>query len=188
MYDKDFLFGKDTIDFVTVALEFCSFLERAGGNKAEAKEVVDKCTKILPLLYLKTLLIPAPQEDDWDLEESVTEEGYELLRGNLSEILGQNDTYLSAVSQDMKYSDTPIAATISEDLADIYQDLGNFLFVYREGIEQYMSNALAKCRFAFDAYWGGRLLNCLNALHPLRELYGLSALSGELEAEEDLYE
>ena len=186
MYDKDFLFGKDTIEFVTVALEFCSFMERAGDT--EANELVDRCSKILPLLYLKALLIPTATEEDWELEESVTEEGYEFLQSKLSSALGQYDAYLSVSVQEMKYSDTPIAATISEDLADIYQDLANFLFIYREGIEQYMGDALTKCRYAFDAYWGGRLLNCLNALHSLRELYGLSSLSGDnLDMEEDLY-
>ena len=168
MYDKDFLFGKDTIDFVTVALELCSFLERAGGSKAEAKEVIDKCTKILPLLYLKTLLIPTPQDGDWDLEESVTEEGYELLRNNLSEILGQNDVYLSAISQDMKYSDTPIAATISEDLADIYQDLGNFIAVFKNGHRETMNDSLALCVLNFEKFWGQRLLNALRALHYIK--------------------
>ena len=187
MYDKDFLFGKETIDFVTVALEFCSYMERA--SESDAKELVDKCSKILPLLYVKALLIPLSTEDDWDLAESVTEEGYEYLHGKLSALLGQNDAYLSVSMQEMKYSDTPIAASISEDLADIYQDLGNFLFVYREGIEQYMDDALAKCRYAFDAYWGSRLLSCLGALHSLRGLYGLSSLSdGETEIEEELYD
>ncbi len=189
MYDKNFLFGKDTIEFVTVALEYCSFMERAG--EGSAKELVDKCAKLLPLLYLKALLLPAGSgEDDWSLEESVTEDGYNYLRGKLSALLGQHDVYLSASMREMKYSDTPIAASISEDLADIYQDLADFLFIYREGVEGYMSDALSKCRYNFDAYWGARLLSCLGAMHSLREVYGLS-LSNRFEmeeGEEDMYE
>ena len=185
MYDKDFLFGKEVIEFVTVALEYCSLMEKAG--EAEAKELVDKCSKLLPLLYLKTVLIPVePDEDGWDLEESVTEEGYNFLLDRLSEVFGQYDVYLSASMQEMKYSDTPIAASVSEGLADIYQDLADFLFIYREGVERYMSEALSKCRYNFDVYWGARLLSCLGALHSLREIYGLSSLNNfEVEAGEE---
>ena len=188
MYDKNFLFGKDALEFVTVALEFCSFMERI--EETDAEELVDKCSKLLPLLYLKALLIlVAFDDDDWDVKESVTEAGYNTLRNRLSSLLGQHDVYLSASMQEMKYSDTPIAASISEDLADIYQDLANFLFVYREGIDRYMSDALAKCRYNFDIYWGARLLSCLNALHLLREEYGLSAAGNFIEQnEEDYYD
>jgi hypothetical protein len=187
MYDKDFLFGKDTIEFVTVSLEFCSFMERVG--ETDAKELVDKCSKLLPLLYLKAILIPVVSEEEyWDLEESVTEEGYNALHDKLAIILGKHDVYLSAEMHEMKYSDTPVAASIGEDLADMYQDLANFLFVYREGVEEYMGDALSKCRYAFDTYWGARLLSCLGAMHPLREVYGLASQDSlDMEPEEDFY-
>ncbi|MDD6211213.1 MAG: DUF5063 domain-containing protein [Bacteroidales bacterium] len=187
-HDKNLLYGKDTIEFVTVALEFCSLMEKVRG--LEAKELVDKCSKILPLLYLKAILLPpVALDDNWELEESVTEDGYNYLRNGLAHLLGEQDIYLVTFHQEMKYSDTPIAASIAEDLADIYQDLANFLFIYRDGVEQYMGDALAKCRYGFDEYWGMKLLNCLGALHSLREIYGLSSLSSDDgQMEEDIYE
>ena len=50
------IFDKNVIEFVTVAAEFCAFLERAEGMKRKA--FVDTTLKILPLLYLKASMLP----------------------------------------------------------------------------------------------------------------------------------
>ena len=178
LQNKKLLFGKDTIDFVTVAFEYCSLMERV--SQIDGKELIDKCSKILPLLYLKTILLPIPfVEEIWDVEEIVTEETYDALRSKIATLMGEQDVYLVTFHQEMKYSDTPVAASISEDLADIYQDLANFLFIYRDGIEQNMKDALIKCKYTFETYWGMKLLNSLGALHSLREVYDLSQLKND---------
>ena len=48
------IFDKNSIEFVTVAAEYCAFIERVRG--AERKVFVDTALKILPLLYLKASL------------------------------------------------------------------------------------------------------------------------------------
>ena len=45
------IFDKNVIEFVTVAAEFCAFLERA--ERMKRSTFVDTSLKILPLLYLK---------------------------------------------------------------------------------------------------------------------------------------
>ena len=49
----------------------------------------------------------------------------------------------------MQYSDTPIAAFISENLADVYQDTGNFISLFRQGNEEVMLEAIVLCRKNF---------------------------------------
>ena len=44
------IFDKNVIEFVTVAAEFCAFLERA--ERMKRSDFVDTSLKILPLLYL----------------------------------------------------------------------------------------------------------------------------------------
>ena len=44
------IFDKNTVEFVTVAAEFCGFLERARDMKRY--DFVDTALKILPLLYM----------------------------------------------------------------------------------------------------------------------------------------
>ena len=73
------IFDKNSIEFVTVAAEYCVFIERT--REVERKTFVDTALKILPLLYLKASLIPECEmigEDD--LEVFVTEDDYEYVR------------------------------------------------------------------------------------------------------------
>ena len=106
--------------------------------------------------------------DEVELAPFITEETYDALRVSLATLLGQYDSYLETFMPDMRYSDTPIAAFISENLADLYQDLGNFVSLFREEHEPTMHAALALCTENFRLYWGQALLNALKALHALR--------------------
>lgn len=161
------IYDRNTLEFVAVALEFCNFAEAAG--ESGTFEFVDKATKILPLLYLKAALLPqAEPEEENPAEQTVTEEMYENVRSRIAGVLGEYDTYLDTFHPDMPYSDTPIASFISENLADVYQDTGNFVALFRQGNETAMREALAACRANFRQYWGQPLLNALKALHAVR--------------------
>ena len=162
------IYDKNTLEFVTVALEFCALIETAANHTLFTFS--DKAVKILSLLYLKATLLPATcdSEEDYDLEEFITEQTYEVVRNRLSNLLGEYDTYLETFDPDMKYSDTPLVATISENLADVYQDLGNFVALFRQENEQVMEEALIACEETFRLYWGQNLLNALKALHEVR--------------------
>ena len=152
------IFEKNVIEFVTVAAEFCAFLERAEHMKRKA--FVDTSLKILPLLYLKASLLPKCETiGDEAPETYVTEEIYEILRINLAGLMGEKDDYLDVFVQDMVYSDQPIKKSISEDLADIYQDIKDFIFVFQLGLNETMN---------FGLLWGQKLVNTLRALHDVK--------------------
>ena len=161
------IFDKNVIEFVTVAAEFCAFLERAEGMKRKA--FVDTTLKILPLLYLKASMLPKCETiGDEAPETYVTEEMYEVLRINLSDILAEKDDYLEVFLPDMAYSDQPIKKNISEDLADIYQDIRDFIFVFQLGLNETMNDSLAICQENFGMLWGQKLVNTLRALHDVK--------------------
>ena len=162
------IYERNTIEFVTVALEYFSLVEQAAENSLFS--FVDKAVKMLPLLYLKATLLPLIETDDEDVDPElmVTEEMYETVRNRLAGLLGEKDSYLETFHKDMPYSDTPIAAFISENLADVYQDTGNFIELFRQGNEEVMTAALGICQTNFRDYWGQQVLNALKALHALR--------------------
>ena len=161
------IFDKNVIEFVTVAAEFCAFLERAESMKRS--DFVDTSLKILPLLYLKaSLLPPCERLGEEELETYVTEEVYEILRLNLAELMGEKDDYLDVFVEDMVYSDQPIKKCISEDLADIYQDIRDFIFVFQLGLNETMNDSLALCQENFGLLWGQKLVNTLRALHDVK--------------------
>ncbi|MDD2437778.1 MAG: DUF5063 domain-containing protein [Massilibacteroides sp.] len=167
MKENNPIYERNTLEFVTIALEFCSFIEKT--KDYNLFNFTDKSTKLLPLLYLKAALLPEMESDeDIELELTVTEEMYGSARENIANLLGGYDAYLETFHPDMQYSDTPIAAFISENLADVYQDIGNFVSLFRQGQEEIMGEAVAICKKNFKEYWGQPLLNALKALHAVR--------------------
>ncbi|KAA6318280.1 hypothetical protein EZS27_031694, partial [termite gut metagenome] len=98
-----------------------------------------------------------------------TEDIYEILRIGLSALMGEKDDYLEVFLPDMTYSDTPIRRCISEDLADIYQDIKDFVFVFHLELNETMNDALICCKENFELLWGQKLVNTMRALHVCGE-------------------
>lgn len=164
---EDIVFSRNTVEFVTVAAEYCAYLERC--SQCNTKEFTDTLLKLLPLLYIKAQMLPDGESIGEDeLEDFVTEDSYEVLRIAISELLADKDNYLDVFVEDMKYSDTPVTKSISEDLADIYQDIKNFVCLFRLGINETMHDAIVQCSEHFRQYWGQTLVNTLRALHEVR--------------------
>ena len=70
---EDIVFSRNTVEFVTVAAEFCAYIERA--NEHTRKEFIETLLKLLPLLYLKALMLPEEGRlNEDDLEDFVTED------------------------------------------------------------------------------------------------------------------
>ena len=161
------IYHHDVLEFVTVAVQYCAFLESIEGKERE--EVLDILSKLLPLLYLKGTLLPRYELlEDATTEDHVTEENYDIIRNNIAIIMGDKDDYLDVFVEDMKYSEAPILMTISENLADIYQELKNFAYVYKLGNEDAMMNALSICKMNFESEWGMKLANVLRAIHEVK--------------------
>ena len=124
--ENEIVYSRNTVEFVTVAAEFCAFLEQSEGRKR--RDFVDTMLKLLPLLYLKASLVPHVEGDEeFYPEEFVTEQDYEYLRAMLSAIMAGEDDYMDLNNQDVRFSDEPVVRSVSEDLADIYQALNNFV-------------------------------------------------------------
>lgn len=164
---NNIVFSKNVVEFVTVGVQYCSFLETF--DEETTATLTDKLTKLLPLLYLKAALLPDTElEYEVFSEVTVTEDDYNYIVSRLFSVFKGNDAYLEVFLEDMKYSDTPISASISENIADIYQDIKNFVSVYEQGIEENMEEALLVCQDNFKLYWGQKLVNVLRALHTLK--------------------
>jgi len=165
---KSPIYEKNTLEFVTVALEFCALIEKAPEHTLFS--FTDKAVKILPLLYVKATLLPETEATDEECEPEnfITEDTYEAIQHRIATLFGEYDSFLDTFHPDMNYSDTPVAATISESLADVYQDIGDFAALFRRENEEVMTQALSVCKNSFRLYWGQKLLNALKALHVVR--------------------
>ncbi|MDA3817201.1 MAG: DUF5063 domain-containing protein [Prolixibacteraceae bacterium] len=167
MSENDFehiAYSKDVIEFVTVANEYCAFIE----NHASIKrgEFVEKVQKIYPLLYLKASMLPDVEDENVETPAKyVTEVDYSFLMQKISEKLARFDSYQEVFDADMQFSEGAVEASIAEDICDIYQDLKDFLMAYRVGTTEIMTDAIWECQKNFSEYWGQRLVNSLRAIH-----------------------
>ena len=124
------VYSKNVIELITVANEFCSFLERA--EEMETSDFLGRLQKLLPLLYLKTSLLPVfGQAWDDELEKYVTEMDYNVIQQNVILHLGANDDYQEVFTPGMQFSETALTASISENVADIYQDIKDLVLSFR---------------------------------------------------------
>ncbi len=158
------VYSRNVIELVTVGREFCHWVENVSCQ--ERNEFVGTAIKILPLLYLKASVIPKSEIilNDF-LESFVTENDYDNIRNRIMNKMGKFDEYLEVFTADMQRSEVPLSSTVSENLADIYQDIRNFLLNYRTGVTEIMNDALVELIKEFETYWGQRLVNVLRALH-----------------------
>lgn len=170
------VYSKNVIEFVTVAKEYCTFAETA--MQYSRADFIAVASRILPLLYLKGSVLPKTESvlDD-PIEKSVDEMMYSQVKEGVEAKMGRFNDYLEVFTEDMKYSDAPVIAFIAEDLADIYQDLKDFVSAYRIGVTEIMNDALAEIVANFELYWGQRLVNTLRALHAVK--YGGESLEEE---------
>lgn len=163
------VYSRNVMELVTVAVEYCTFVEHTDGKNC--LDFSDTMSKLLPLLYIKAATLPKYEilSEEFYLEDFVTEENYNIVRANISSVMGEKDDYLDVFMEDMKYSDSPILTTVSENLADIYQELKNFALRYKNAVDEELAmNALAEVKEGFQYSWGQKLVNVLRALHEVR--------------------
>ncbi|MDO9615553.1 MAG: DUF5063 domain-containing protein [Bacteroidota bacterium] len=159
-------YSKNVIEFITVANEFCSFLERS--ESLETPDFLGRLQKILPLLYLKASLLPEFEfEADDDLEKFVSEMDYNQIQQKILRHTGANDDYQEVFLSEMQFSESALTASISENLSDIYQEMKVLVMSFRMMNDEVMEQAIWECKNNFSQLWGQSLVNCLRAIHNL---------------------
>lgn len=163
MNENNYLYSQRVLDFITISTEFCKYLEQCEDKSLENFTSVMR--GLLPMLYLKTILIGNVTEVAGWNEKKLTEEDYNFIRSNIARLMGDKDDFLDVFVADFKYSEHPVLCTISENLADIYQQLRELVETFREGYEESMQVALYETIEEFKLQWGQKLLNALRAIH-----------------------
>lgn len=160
--------NNNTLAFIALCNEYCQALETA--IETEKNEFVQSMLRLLPRLYISaTDLKPQSlSDDDFYIENILEEDYYDSIRRNIEYVLGYEDSYLEVFEQDMKYSETPIAASISEGLCDIFQSLYNFIETIKNAPEEFISKALVLIHDDFKSYWSRILCNVLRALNNIK--------------------
>lgn len=167
MNDKSKL-SPNALAFIGLSNEYCHAVEQAADTERE--DFVASMTRLLPRIYISAADLSAENDMDdvYYIDDSLDEESYDAVRRGIESVLGEDDTYLEVFEEDMKYSDTPIAASVAEGLSDIYQVLFNFLSAVRDSTEDNIISALILVAEDFRQYWSRPLCNVLRALNHIR--------------------
>ncbi len=176
------VYSKNVLEFVTVAHEYCAFSENS--DQYTKSDFIQVAIKLLPLLYLKASMLPKMERTlDEPMDTAVDEFMYTNIKDGIAGKLTAHDAFLEVFHEDIQRSETPVVAYISENFADMYQDLRNFTASYRVGVEEIMNDAVVDIEEQFRLFWGQKLLNALRALHNI--FYSGDDLSDEEPAESD---
>lgn len=154
---------------VALAADYCATCENA--REMEKTEFIDRMLDLLPRIYWEFFDIST---DIVTLEESdyfssyVDEDYYESVRRHIESLLGPDDVFLETFEEDMKYSDTPIAASIAESLADLFQPLFDFISIVKDTDGEKLTDAYMLCKDNYESYWSQTLCNVLRALNHIK--------------------
>ena len=162
--NSDPVYSRNVVEFVAVANEFCKYAEHASELKGD--ELLKILQRILPLMYLKASLLPQldPFFEDGN-EKFVTEADWTDINESLKEKFGTANDYLEVFDEKINETEGPVVSSISENMADIYQDMKDFLLLYQTGTGEVMNDAVWECRMNFENFWGQKLVNSMRAIH-----------------------
>ena len=163
--NEDITLSKQIVEMATVANEYCYFMENL--ENKDVNTILEFMQKLLPLLYLKGSLLPDIEPEHPEANERfVTEEQWESVFKELREKFGDNDEYWNIDPQYINETE-PLKASLSENMADIYQDLKDFILLLQKNTHAARENAISECKLLYENHWGYRIGNIFTRIHHL---------------------
>ncbi|MBN2747290.1 MAG: DUF5063 domain-containing protein [Bacteroidales bacterium] len=149
------------LEMITVAHDYCLFTESAKG-KSKA-DLLGYYQKVLPLLYIKGALLPQIEPEDLSANTKyVTEEHWQEVFMACEETFGKDDKYWHPdANNDL------IKESLADNLADIYQDMKDFVILFQDARLAAKENAVADLFHLFKTHWGIRIPKALSHIHNL---------------------
>jgi len=174
---KELVQSKSVLEFITVANEMCIFLEEI--EKYDMEFLLTYLQKVLPLLYLKGTMLPdLVVSDENGNERFVTLEEWEKIYLKILNKTGIKDNFYF-INSYSDVNDKKEKGSIAENLADIYQDLKDFLLLYQKNTLSAQENAVNSSKKLFESNWG------LKAIHTHKAIHWL--LFGKLNDQKDFF-
>jgi len=156
--DYEITHGKHFLELLSVADEYVRFIETC--DVFDKHTIMNYLQKILPLIYLKSSLLPAIQLDDNSADERfVAEEEYETI------LLKLNTKFTEKCSDDHECSCTDEGSKVAEALTDLFQDLKDTILLYGTNKAAAQQWAVHNCREWFIERWGLAVADILGYLH-----------------------
>lgn len=165
MTNSDLHTPNGAIPFIALATEYCAAIEAA--PQSDKDEFIALMLRLLPRIYITVSdLHTEPSAEEYEpLAPYLNADTYERIRASLAALIGEDDTYLETLTQDMTFSEQALPASVSEGLADLYQPLLDCAIAVRDSQGVLTERAVAWAHDTFTEYWGLTLTSVLRALH-----------------------
>lgn len=161
---KDPVYSRSVVEFVAAANEFCKYAEHA--SELNGEELLKILQRLLPFLYMNASLLPSLEPFFEEGNEKFVAEGdWFKVHDVLKEKFGSANDFLEVFDEKANETGAPVVASLAENMADIYQDLKDFILLYQTGTREVMNDAVWECRLNFENIWGQKLTNSLRAIH-----------------------
>ena len=162
----DFVYSPAMLELVRRSNEACLFLE--GVRKHVAQEFIEQSLHHLSGVYSAFLETGDTEPgEDAEPDPTVTEQDWSELYQGIAALLGPWNEILRPANPEEFDDSELVKQYISEDMADVYQELKDFTSVYSRGVEEFMNDAAWQLKERFTEHWGTKLLRALSALHEL---------------------
>lgn len=172
--DSSLVENRNVIDMITVANEFCLFVEEH--EKYEREYILVYLQRILPLLYLRGSLldIEEPAEES-ENERFVTEDAWEYVFLSFKHIFDKENLYYFW-NTELK---EPTETSLAENIADLYQDMKDTVFLFSKSSHYAKHNAVYLCKTMFAERWGSIIPSTLTHLHGIIYVHNANSNSFE---------
>jgi len=161
----DLTLSKPVLETVTVAQEFCYYFDDI--DPKSPRGILEFIHRILPLLYLKGTFLPDIEVEYPEANERfVTPEQWEELFYALRDKFGKDDEYY-IIDPEYINETEPLKASLSENIADIYQDMKDFVLLFKKNTHAHRQNAVSEFKKLFQTHWGYRIANIIPKVHHL---------------------
>lgn len=157
--------SNNTLALIALSNEFCHAIE--GSASMERELFMQSMLRLLPRLYIAAGDIRPDQTDSDAPGDYLDEDTYNSLRRDIEAVMGEDDKYLDVVEEDMRYSDTPVTASIAEGCADLYQVFYNYIETVRDAPDMFIESVTAGLREDYEMYWSKVLCNVLRAVNAV---------------------
>ncbi|MEN8201397.1 MAG: DUF5063 domain-containing protein [Bacteroidota bacterium] len=162
----NYVYSSEMVEFVTAANGYCSFLEHLKGQ--EGKAFISEAVTWFSGVYASFVKLGVTEPSgEAPGDPTVSEQEWSQIYQRISMILGAHNDYLRLADEGEFDRSELVSHTISEDAADVYQELRDFTTIYSRGMEELMNDAAWELGERFAEHWGKKLLQSLGALHDL---------------------
>jgi hypothetical protein len=158
-------------EFVDVAADFCHLMEQA--SKKRTGELFNDLQRILPEIYIKASRLPKPRYCyEEESKRFVTEDDYARIHDALQQKIELVNGIARMTNGNRTDQHEMLSFVMAENLADVYEELKNFVSFYQIGLSTAMNDAVWICRTSYEQGLGLKLIESLKILHTV--IYSMS--------------